>query len=267
VTNPPRPGGARSQQLDLGADFRTSDNGLLIGSVRANSFLANAGIREGDQIVLVNGRELAGQDFRDLISTAQGRVQVTVVRDGQRQEITLNLDEMNRAPGGTNLQESKAALGIWFHSSPDGARVVHVVPGSPAEQAGIRRGDSVVGMNGQSWSDWQAVVSGVGQAEPESTADLQIRRNGGLIRTRVRLAGYGDVFSDSQNWQTIATQYGYDDQDQGVQPEPSGPQSSQPNLRDLERRLREVEQATQDLRRQIERHRSTGDEGRTADPE
>ena len=43
--------------------------------------------------------------------------------------------------------------GLWLERAPDGFKVVDVVAGGPAAQAGLKAGDTVVEINGRAWTD------------------------------------------------------------------------------------------------------------------
>jgi serine protease Do len=59
-----------------------------------------------------------------------------------------------------------------------GALVSEVQPGSPADKAGLKRGDVIMAVNGESVHDSNALRNHVAQLQPGSGAELQIARNG-----------------------------------------------------------------------------------------
>jgi C-terminal processing protease CtpA/Prc len=228
--------------------------------VREDSFFANAGVREGDHIVSIDGQAVTNEnEFRRLMQGRQGRATLVVMRNGQRQRLTLNFDDMhaqtNPAKNG-QTQQSKSALGIWFHCYPQGAQVMHVVPGSPAEKAGLRRGDWITSMNGSRWNRWEIVAGEIGGAEPETKAKLQVSRNGEMMDLDVRLADYQEIFADSPSWREIAAQYQYDDQQYLTGQPGSEPfdrrQESRGDPQPMEQRIRQLEQENADLRRRLQ---------------
>jgi carboxyl-terminal processing protease len=50
----------------------------------------------------------------------------------------------------SQIEGNFVGLGVELKSAPDGLLVVHVIPGSPAERAGIRAGDHLIGVGGRS---------------------------------------------------------------------------------------------------------------------
>lgn len=67
------------------------EGGVLINDVRENSPGAKAGLKAGDVIVEVNGKAIKG-DFdliREINSKKEGDVQLTIVRGGKRQTISV----------------------------------------------------------------------------------------------------------------------------------------------------------------------------------
>ncbi len=67
------------------------EDGLLIEEVRENSPAARAGIKAGDIIVEANSKAVKGQIdlVREVNSKKDGDVQLTIVRDGKRQTISV----------------------------------------------------------------------------------------------------------------------------------------------------------------------------------
>jgi predicted metalloprotease with PDZ domain len=259
--------GQTLRRFDFGGQFQTRDGRLTVGTVQEDGFFHNAGIREGDQIISINGQTVSSEDeFRRFAAGGQGRVPVVVTRGGERQEIMVNLDDLNREQTGQN--GNRAALGIWFQSHPEGAFVMHVVPGSPAERAGIRRGDWLMSVNGTACDDWQRVQEQLGQAELNSTANLQIARDGQPMRLEAGLGSYQEVFADSPEWSEIAAQYQNQDYGQGRQFDNAGRywtgegmRSGAGNMQHLERRILQLEREVGNLREQLKR----GDSTRTPD--
>jgi hypothetical protein len=262
--------GQTQRRFDFGGQLRSRDNNLIVGTVREDGFFHNAGIEEGDQIISVNGQNVTSdEEFRAAIAAGRGRVPVTVMRDGERQEIVVNLDEWNAQAQGTNGDRN--ALGIWFFSHPRGAYVAHVMPGSPADRAGLRRGDWVVALNGAPCHDWQAIQQDIGQAE---AADLQVWRNGETMRMKAEPAHASEVFPEAKDWNTIAAEHGYQrgfdqqsrymtgqgtmrDRRGGQQAEGAYNGGSQGDTQRLERRIRELEREVADLREQLNKGAST----------
>lgn len=84
------------------------------------------------------------------------------------------------------LGEGEAkALGL---PSTNGALVSDVVAGSPAAQAGIRRGDVILKVNGQAVRDNQDCLRKIALLRPGQTAALEIWRNSKAIVVNVTIA-------------------------------------------------------------------------------
>lgn len=68
-------------------------SGVLISSVEADSPAAQAGLRAGDVIVAVAGKEVDGlRTLVRLLSQTEGTVGLTIMRDRTRQELQVTLD-------------------------------------------------------------------------------------------------------------------------------------------------------------------------------
>ncbi|MFN3329701.1 MAG: PDZ domain-containing protein, partial [Pyrinomonadaceae bacterium] len=81
----------------LGEYFGVADGkGLLVTQVKPDSPAAKAGIRAGDVIVEVEGKQVS--NFRDLVnainSKDEGDVTITIVRDRNRQSFTLKPEKI-----------------------------------------------------------------------------------------------------------------------------------------------------------------------------
>jgi putative serine protease PepD len=72
-------------------------------------------------------------------------------------------------------------------SAPPGAEVTNVIPGGPAELAGVEQGDVVTEIDGQPVNDADAVSRIVNGKEPGDTIDVRVDRSGQDIGLTVKL--------------------------------------------------------------------------------
>ena len=68
-----------------------------------------------------------------------------------------------------------------------GALVNSVVPGGPAERAGVRAGDVITAVNGTAIQDPNALRNSIARTPPGSEVTLTVWRNGREEQVRVRL--------------------------------------------------------------------------------
>lgn len=125
------------------------------------------GLRSGDRIVGANGRELEGfEDAFALETFTASPLRLDVLRDGQRVTLTgpPNLvTQLSRAQREAEAAGLEPTLGIVFGIEPRFPAVLaDVVPGSPAERAGLEAGDRVVMLDRQPiryWSDLTGAIA------------------------------------------------------------------------------------------------------------
>jgi serine protease Do len=90
----------------------------------------------------------------------------------------LKTGKVQRGLLGVNIQDLNEALAKSFgRTDTNGALVSQLVPGSPAEKAGIRTGDIVLDYNGHPVSGASQLKNLVGQTKPGSSAKLTIWRD------------------------------------------------------------------------------------------
>ena len=165
----------------------------VVGEVEPGSVVAEAGLRPGDEITAVEGRETATWEAASfalmdaLVSGERTRLQVRDER-GRTDELVLRTPEGHRYLDGGRLLE-KLGLRPWQPTIP--AVIDRVLPGSPAEQAGMQAGDRVVAAGGEPMADWRAWVEYV-RARPDVAFDVEVVRAGSpqtLMLTPERVAG------------------------------------------------------------------------------
>ena len=72
----------------------------------------------------------------------------------------------------------RAALGVTMCSASDGVSIVGIVPGSPAEQSGLRAGDVVRFVDDQRVQTVRQLTDAIRRHAPGSAIDLTVRRAG-----------------------------------------------------------------------------------------
>jgi len=149
----------------------------LLGQPAAGTPAAVAGFQSGDRIVAIDNKAVASwNDARwalmDRVSEGgQVEIDVTAAAGGtQRRSLTLSGSRMDPSQG-----DPLASSGLRLLEPKPVVR--GVVPGGAGERAGLRNGDVIVGVGGQSTPDAGRVVEIV-QQYPDKTLPLQVRRDG-----------------------------------------------------------------------------------------
>ena len=131
-------------------------HGAVVVSVESGSPAARAGLRPGDVLVSINGREVkSASDVRNAIGLLRvgQEVDLEVVRDGKTRTVTLRIAEASAdALAGEGLHPNLA--GATFGEVKDSGRgrvkgvgVMRVKSQSPAAELGLREGDVITSVN------------------------------------------------------------------------------------------------------------------------
>lgn len=142
---------------------------------------SRAGLRPGDHLLRLNGQELrSGPDLLRYVMTAPRVVDLLVLRPGEQRLLEFRIE----------LSGQPMRIGLLWRpddAEPGAALVTYVIPGSPAEQAGIRPGDYIYQLQDQPWPTNETEFKDRLRAAPE-TIRLLVERQGRLRPLLIRLA-------------------------------------------------------------------------------
>jgi serine protease Do len=132
--------------------------GALVADAEKGGPADNADIKGGDIITTFDGKEITKMSDLPLMvaETEVGKkVLVSVIRDGNEKEFTVTIGELKEKEAAAAPGEEQSNLGLTAEQiTPDLARryglsedegilITQVEPGSPADDAGVKRGDIV----------------------------------------------------------------------------------------------------------------------------
>jgi serine protease Do len=189
-------------------------NGALVAQVQPDSPAAKAGLRPGDVIRKVgdtavpSARALAV----DVAAVKPGQtVPITLTRGGESQTIQVTVgtmpNEQTADASGDGQSEARGRVGLALAPiTPDarqqlnlpdgvsGALIARVQSGSPADKAGLRQGDVIVGVGTESTDSPTAVIKAIRQAEAKKTGAIALRllRDGQTAFVAVPMPGSKD---------------------------------------------------------------------------
>jgi serine protease Do len=166
-------------------------HGALVADVVKDGPAAKSGVQVGDVIVKFDGKEVKESTDLPIMVAREpiGKaVPIVVLRDGEEKSIDLEIaemadDEIQVAKGETeafgltvqNLTpEIAESLGLSRDLS--GVLVSGVEPGSPAADAGLRRGDVILEVNRKPVGNVEAYSSQLGEAKTGKSVLLLVRR-------------------------------------------------------------------------------------------
>ncbi|MGE0816605.1 MAG: RIP metalloprotease RseP [Vicinamibacterales bacterium] len=162
----------------------------VIGVVQSGSAAEAAGIRAGDEVVRINGREISTWEALDqAVSSKPGLdIDVVVRRDGAEQALTVR-------PTTTKVSMSSDAtfevgtIGVL----PDTYPIIDAVnPGDPADRAGFQRGDVIRSIEGTRMV-YTRNVSDTLKTRAGQPTRIVVRRGGTDMTIEVTPVQRGDV--------------------------------------------------------------------------
>jgi serine protease Do len=174
-------------------------SGALVSQVETGSPGAKAGLKVGDVITELNGKKMdnSGQ-LQAAISTQRpgSKVNLVVMREGKSLSLPVTLESINKKSDETasNSDEThgKARWGVALEnlnadlrdqlqlpSEVKGVVVTNVQPGSPADNAGISRGDVILEVNRHQVQSAEDVKRELGSVPAGKDAMVLIWSNGG----------------------------------------------------------------------------------------
>src|SRR5271155_1558263 len=171
--------------------------GALVSQVDPNSPGGKAGLRTGDVITTLNGQPVtdAGQLQMEVGQKGPGDViHLDVIRDGKTVTVPVTLEAMGANPGSATARsehgKSRWGLSLGDVSSAardqmqipgdvHGAVVEDAQPGSPADNAGLQRGDVIVEVNRHSQQSAADVSQALSNIPKGQDALVLVWSNGG----------------------------------------------------------------------------------------
>ena len=153
-------------------------NGIapVINGISENSSADRAGLQVGDEIIAVDSEEtiiwqqVSLQMLNRLGETGELVVTVNPYDSSTSRDITIPIQAWLRS----DVEPDPVTdLGIVRLEIP--ARIAEVVTGGRAERDGLRAGDEIISVNGESilgWSHWVAVI----RSNPELALDVIVKR-------------------------------------------------------------------------------------------
>ena len=169
---------------------------VVVGTFAEASVGQAAGLKPGDRITTVDGKPVEDWDEFSMAIVAKAKRQVTLgyVRDGRASEVMLVPTSVGKYEMGD--------IGVQPEIHP---QVYDVSPGQPAAEAGLRKGDVILGVNDQQNVGYDKLIETI-RAGAGKTLQFHIRRDGAAQTVPVSPRdSNGTVMIGSQitAWETI----------------------------------------------------------------
>ncbi|MFA6931620.1 MAG: site-2 protease family protein, partial [Lentisphaeria bacterium] len=131
-----------------------------------------AGLRPGFRIIAVNGKSFskgAEELMTEYVFTKEAAVRLTVIdKEGQQRDIQYQ-------PAPNPLMEN---LGFPFFHAANPVSIGEILADTPAALAGLKKGDLLLELNGETITTASAFAQALQQMLPEQTIRLKINRKG-----------------------------------------------------------------------------------------
>lgn len=181
-------------------DETSASRGAYVEDVAPDSPAEKAGIRRGDIITSWNGEKTPNSHvlIERLVKAGAGdQATVKLSRDEWEKEVKVTLGRRETSPVHEKKPEApkgaeggeRGFLGAYLKANPEGpgAYVDGVVADSPGAKAGLKKGDIVVGANGQAIKEYTAFQEFLKGTKPNDKLTLRVSREGWEREVQVTL--------------------------------------------------------------------------------
>lgn len=169
-----------TDSLWFGAQVKSGPGPMTIGTVQAASPAAKAGLRSGDQLLQINGKQPRNMISvtRLVVADPQNPVNVTVSSDGERRTLKVRLmplEDLIRQKLGLTLLEATPRTAQRLGIRPgEGLFVEDVEKESPADLAQLQRGYIVTAIEGQKATHARVVAVAVAESNKGDAVHLTV---------------------------------------------------------------------------------------------
>jgi len=166
-------------------------DGLMVHAVEENSPAEEAGIESGDIILEIEGQPVRRRgDVQEIVNSVEEGAEVTLLllSNGQVEEITLKPE--------LDPKSQLLKIGVW----PWWNIVSNVGAGSPAYEAGIRDGDTILSINRQVIYNDESISSALHSIEEGEEIKLVLLREGKETSLSLTNVGYQSLPGVDLRW-------------------------------------------------------------------
>ncbi len=160
-----------------------------VGYVQDGSIAQKVGLQRFDKIVAINQQPVRtwNEIQQYYLANLGNEIVFTVERNGEILQLVLSRENLG--------EEGSENLGI---SPMIPAVVGEVVPGYPAEKAGLKKGDRIVAINGQPVQDWLDMTDIVSQ-NPGKPLQFEVERDGTRLTLEITPKAVNEVGPDGES--------------------------------------------------------------------
>lgn len=161
--------------------------GALIADIEQGGPADKAGIKPGDIIIKFDGKDIKDMTELPLMvaETPVGKkVKLVVVRGGKQKTIPVEIGELQEQQVEKQVEREKEKMGLTVReitpelanmyglSDDEGVIITFVEPGSPADEAGLRKGDIIKEINRKSITSLDEYLDAIKKTETENVLML-----------------------------------------------------------------------------------------------
>ncbi|WP_150137548.1 sigma E protease regulator RseP [Candidatus Enterovibrio escicola] len=155
----------------------------VIGDVTPQSIAAKAGIEPGMELIAISGIETADWESVNLqliYHIGNERMHLSIRPKDSVGDVVIKTLDISDWSFDSDKESALRTLGMIPFSPEITNIIAYLVEGSPAQRVGLRLGDEILTIEGQSVDDWQKVV-GLIRAHPDTPLSVSVLRGNQVL--------------------------------------------------------------------------------------